>query len=208
MRKPKPKKKTYSVYRSVRYHGDLTAYRFQITHKNQEFASSDELPPFFARSALLLIKKAENSPLRRKLNKIKTVTTAVKGVASLDTEEGSHDFPLWQSTQDYFKTPINKIAEFRAQVIETHDGTLKDTQALFIQPNQPIKYHRDASSQATSLKIEESILYVECEPIKKHTKPAPKKKRRRKNRNIRHRNKRMDKGAKNSPIRRKKRKST
>lgn len=204
--------KTYSRSRSDRYHGNLTSYRFVIRHKNAEFGVDDvdALQAFFKRTRTLLLNKVFDSPLPKKWRTIRRLTTSFKGVGTIhsDKVDKGHDFPLWRATTDSTvnrdgEGTITTKPEFLDQFHNTRSDTEKQILDLFTE-NQNA-YYEESSSQATTIKIDESLLYVETKPIKQHAvNPSRKKRNKRKHSNVRHRNKSVDKRKKASTIRGKK----
>lgn len=195
----KDKKKVFTRSRSERYHGNLTSYRFVIVHKNVEFGVDDvdALQKFFKTSRNQLLKKIYASPVAKKWKQIMRLTTAFKGTGTIENTVGgkdeSHDFPLWRATTDSTvdgdgNGSLTTKPEFSAQFNDTRADTERQITELFTE-NQNA-YYEESSSQATTIKIDESLCYVETKPLKHHAiKPTPKKRGRGKHSDVRHRDK-------------------
>lgn len=207
IKKKLPKKKVFTRSRSERYHGNLTSYRFVIRHKNAEFGVDDVelLQKFFDSSRKQLLKKIFVSPVTKKWRSIMRLTAAFKGTGTIESNKGeSHDFPLWRATTDSLagkdgEGMITTKPEFSEQFAITREGAETQIKDLFTE-NQNA-YYEESSSQATTIKIDESLVYVETKPIKQHAvKSARKKRSGRKHSNIRHRDKSVDRRKKNSAV--------
>lgn len=173
----------YTVSRSERYHGNLTSYRFVINHSNASFDVNtyEALSDFFKTNTDALLKKLIDSPIPKKWRKVRRVTSAIKGIAEIDTPKGAHEFPLWRASTEFVRETLTSRAEFLSPYLESRNDVENQTTNLFTETSSP--YYEDSSSRATSITIHESILYVETEPLQKHKfKPAKKAAKKRKNR--------------------------